>query len=254
MQANRAGGPGGRARISLGYHLALVSPVGVEGWSEAQLLKRMERIVEVIPAFGFYVQRAVGGRRLSYAFWRQLADTPGVMAVKVAPFDRYETLEVIRAVASSERRDKVALYTGNDDYIINDLMTEFRFKVGDRRVRLRFVGGLLGQFAIWTKFSVSLLNRIQNFGIQVPPVHRGNYWARLPSSPTRIPPSSTLRTDSGAQSWEFKRCSGVRVSCETDSPLTPTRSCRLPNRLALTGFSRSILTCILKMIRSSRNT
>jgi hypothetical protein len=147
----------------LGYDLALLSPVGVETWPESKLLERARTLAQIMPIFGFYLQPAVGGRRLDYGFWKALAEIPGVMAIKVAPFSRYETSEVARAVANSNRGDRVALYTGNDDSIVADLLSEFSFRVRGRLVRRRFVGGLLGQFAIWTKFSVELLNNIKSF-------------------------------------------------------------------------------------------
>ncbi len=146
-----------------GYHLALVSPVGVENWPERRLLERVRAITEVMPVFGFYLQPAVGGRTLSNEFWKELMNTPGVMAIKVAPFSRYETSEVVRALANSERRAQIALYTGNDDSIVSDLMAQFRFKIDGRSISLRFAGGLLGQFAIWTRFSVSLVNKVRTF-------------------------------------------------------------------------------------------
>jgi hypothetical protein len=145
----------------LGYDLGLVSVVGVNDWSEEKLLERVEKILDVIPVFGFYMQPAVGGRKLSFNFWKKLADLPGVVAIKIAPFSRYETLEVVRAVANSNRREEVALYTGNDDNIVFDLITPYRFLVDGRPVEKRIVGGLLGQWAVWTKFAVSLLDQIK---------------------------------------------------------------------------------------------
>jgi hypothetical protein len=143
----------------LGYHLALLSPGGLAGWSEAQLLERARRVAEVLPVFGFYLQPAVGGRVLSYAFWREFAEIEGVVAIKVAPFDRYRTLDVVRAVCASSRRDEIAIYTGNDDSIVADLLTPYDLVVDGRRVRKWVVGGLLGQWAVWTRAAVDLLER-----------------------------------------------------------------------------------------------
>ena len=145
---------------ALGYHLALLSPGGLADHSEAQLLERARRVAEVLPVFGFYLQPAVGGRVLSYAFWRDFADIPGVAAIKMAPFDRYATLDVVRAVCASARRDEIALYTGNDDNIVADLLTPFDLIVDGRPVRKWVVGGLLGQWAVWTKTMVDVLVRI----------------------------------------------------------------------------------------------
>jgi dihydrodipicolinate synthase/N-acetylneuraminate lyase len=107
-------------------------------------------VAEVLPVFGFYLQPAVGGRRELVAFWRDFAEIPGVVAIKIAPFDRYRTLDVVRAVCASSRRDEIALYTGNDDNIVADLLTPFDLVVDGRPVRKWVVGGLLGQWAVWT--------------------------------------------------------------------------------------------------------
>lgn len=145
----------------LGYDLGLVSMGGLGDLSEADCLKRVERIAKVIPVFGFYLQPAVGGRVLSYSFWREFADIPGVMAIKMAPFNRYQTLDVVRAVCSSARADEIALYTGNDDNIVADLLTTYRFTIDGRTVEKSIVGGLLGHWAVWTKSAVELLKRVK---------------------------------------------------------------------------------------------
>jgi hypothetical protein len=106
---------------------------------------------------GFYLQEAVGGRSLSYSFWARFAEIENVAAIKIAAFNRYRTLDVVRAIAESGRQD-IALYTGNDDNIVMDLLTPFRFRVGGRRVERRMVGGLLGQWAVWTSKAVELLD------------------------------------------------------------------------------------------------
>ncbi len=110
-----------------------------------------------MPLFGFYLQPAVGGRVLDYAFWRGFLEIGPVVAIKVAPFNRYATLEVARALADSGRADEVALYTGNDDAIVADLVAELRLRQRPRRVS--FSGGLLGQWAVWTQKAVALLER-----------------------------------------------------------------------------------------------
>jgi dihydrodipicolinate synthase/N-acetylneuraminate lyase len=114
-------------------------------------------VAEVIPLVGFYLQRSVGGPDLSYRFWRRFAEIDGVIAIKIAPFDRYRTLDVVRAVAEAGR-DEIALYTGNDDNIVLDLLTPYRFTVGARQVERRIVGGLLGHWAVWTRRAVELLD------------------------------------------------------------------------------------------------
>lgn len=142
---------------SLGYDLALLSLRGLTDMTEPELVRHAEKVAEVMPIVGFYLQTAVGGQRLSYDFWRDFAEVPGVVAVKIAPFDRYATLDVVRAVCASSRVDDIALYTGNDDSIVVDLLTPFRVHVGNRVVEKRIVGGLLGQWAVWTRAAVTLL-------------------------------------------------------------------------------------------------
>ncbi|WP_276365486.1 dihydrodipicolinate synthase family protein [Chryseolinea sp. H1M3-3] len=145
-----------------GFHLGLVSMGGLKDYSEADLIERTRAVASVIPVFGFYLQPAVGGRLLSYQFWREFAEIPNVYAIKVAAFNRYQTLDVVRAVCDSSRRDAIALYTGNDDNIVADLITPYRFMVKGVTVEKRFVGGLLGHWAVWTKAAVSLLKEIKS--------------------------------------------------------------------------------------------
>jgi len=114
-----------------------------------------------LPVIGFYLQPAAGGRLLSAAFWRQFVELPNVVAIKIAPFNRYQTLDVIRAVAESGRAAELALYTGNDDNIVVDLLTEFVIPCSDGEQRLRMAGGLLGHWACWTRRAVELLSEIK---------------------------------------------------------------------------------------------
>jgi len=144
--------------VKYGYHLGLLSNGGLSSYSEADLIKRAEAIAEVIPVFGFYLQPAAGGRLLSYEFWRDLVEIPNVCAIKVAAFNRYQTLDVVRAICNSDRRNEIALYTGNDDNIIADLLTPYHFPVDGKVISKRFVGGLLGHWAVWTKKAVELLD------------------------------------------------------------------------------------------------
>lgn len=144
-----------------GYHFGLLSPGGLGVYSEEELLERARAVADLIPVFGFYLQPAVGGRVLSYDFWLAFSEIPNVHAIKVAAFNRYQTLDVVRAVCESFRRDQIALYTGNDDNIVADLLTPYQFNVRGKQVTKRFVGGLLGQWAVWTGKAVDLLNEIK---------------------------------------------------------------------------------------------
>lgn len=145
---------------ALGYDAALL---GLGEWrseSEEEMLDHCRIIAEIIPVFGFYLQPAVGGRVLSYRFWRELAEIQNVWAIKIAPFNRYQTIDVVRAVVESGR-DDIALYTGNDDNIVADLLTPFPVSVGGTTVLRWIDGGLLGQWAVWTRAAVSLLAAIK---------------------------------------------------------------------------------------------
>lgn len=140
-----------------GYDAGLLSLTALATASDAELVAHCRIVGEQIPLCGFYLQPSVGGRVLSYEFWRAFCEIESVAAIKVAPFNRYQTLDVIRAVADSGRGGEIALYTGNDDNIIPDLLADFSLN-GER---LRFAGGLLGQWAVWTKRAVELLSEIQ---------------------------------------------------------------------------------------------
>jgi dihydrodipicolinate synthase/N-acetylneuraminate lyase len=129
--------------------------------TESEILAHVTTIGDTLPVIGFYLQPAVGGRVFSYGFWRAFADIKNVVAIKIAPFNRYQTNEVVRAVVASGRED-VALYTGNDDSIVMDLLTPFRFPQNDRIVTRRMDGGLLGHWGVWTKAAVELFHAIQN--------------------------------------------------------------------------------------------
>tara|TARA_R110000737_G_scaffold349418_1_gene385571 strand:- start:2366 stop:3439 length:1074 start_codon:yes stop_codon:yes gene_type:complete len=144
-----------------GYHLGLLSNGGLDNYTEAELIKRTEAVAEMIPVFGFYLQPAVGGRYLSYDFWKDFAEIPNVQAIKVAAFNRYQTLDVVRAVCHSSRRKEIALYTGNDDNIVADLLTPYQFLVNGEQVEKSFVGGLLGHWAVWTKQAVELFKEVK---------------------------------------------------------------------------------------------
>jgi hypothetical protein len=155
----------------LGYHVGLLSLGMLKTASEDALLAHCREVASVIPLIGFYLQEAVGGRKLSYAFWARFAEIENVAAIKIAAFNRYHTLDVIRAIAESGRED-IALYSGNDDNIVVDLLTPFCFDAGGKRVERRIVGGLLGQWAVWTSKAVELLDechRLAAAGTDIPP-------------------------------------------------------------------------------------
>ena len=150
----------------LGYDCGLLSLSAFKDRQDDEILAHAQRVAEILPLFGFYLQPVVGGRILSYDFWRRFADIERVVAIKIAPFDRYRTLDVVRAVAESGRGEEIALYTGNDDAIITDLLTTFPFG------EIRFAGGLLGQWAVWTKRATELLEqikRVRSTGDAIPP-------------------------------------------------------------------------------------
>jgi hypothetical protein len=144
---------------SLGYDAVLLSLAGVGG-DEAALVEHCRAVSEVLPVVGFYLQPAVGGRRLDHTFWRAFAELPDVVAIKIAPFNRYQTVDVVRAVAEAGR-DDVALYTGNDDNIVADLLTPFPFSRDGTTVTRHIVGGLLGQWAVWTERAVAMLAELR---------------------------------------------------------------------------------------------
>ena len=148
--------------IKYGYDLGLVSLGGLKDLSEEQLIEHIKTITGIIPVFGFYLQPAVGGRLLSYAFWEKLAELPGVHAIKTAPFNRYQTLDVVRAVCHSSRREKIALYTGNDDNIMADLLSTYRFTINGTTIEKRFAGGLLGHWSVWTHQVVEIFESIKS--------------------------------------------------------------------------------------------
>lgn len=144
---------------TLGYDMVLLSLGALPHASDAELIHHCRTVAEVLPLFGFYLQPAVGGRVLSYAFWRAFAEIDRAWAIKIAPFNRYRTLDVVRAVADSGRED-LALYTGNDDSILLDLLTPVPVSVGGRATTRHIVGGLLGQWAVWTRAAVEMLRQV----------------------------------------------------------------------------------------------
>ena len=145
---------------ALGYDVVLLSLGAMASATDAELIRHCRSVADVLPLFGFYLQPAVGGRVLGYSFWREFAEIPSAWAIKIAPFNRYRTLDVVRAVADSGRDDLV-LYTGNDDSIVTDLLTPFPVAPGGRPAVRHIMGGLLGQWAVWTRSAVQLLARVR---------------------------------------------------------------------------------------------
>jgi dihydrodipicolinate synthase/N-acetylneuraminate lyase len=148
----------------LGYDAVLLSLGALKDASIAHVLEHVRSVAEVIPVIGFYLQPAVGGRSLLYEFWREFVEIENVVGIKIAPFNRYQTLDVVRAVALSGRTADIALYTGNDDNILIDLLSEFNF--GPQSIRI--VGGLLGHWAVWTKTAVCHLALAKSHSLEIP--------------------------------------------------------------------------------------
>lgn len=155
----------------LGYDAGLLSLSALKTAPATKLIEHARAVAEVIPVFGFYLQPAVGGRILPYEFWRRLAEIEGVVAIKMAPFNRYHTLDVVRAVAEAGRLKDIALYTGNDDNILLDLVNAYRFDEERKSDEARIVGGLLGHWAVWTRRAIEHLaeaHRVVKHGLPVP--------------------------------------------------------------------------------------
>jgi dihydrodipicolinate synthase/N-acetylneuraminate lyase len=147
-----------RSARALGYDCGLLSLAALSEAPLPDLIEHAQAVAAEIPIMGFYLQPAVGGRHLPEDFWRRFVEIDDVIGIKVAPFDRYRTLDVVRAVEAANRTDEIALYTGNDDTIVQDLMTPYPVGEG-----VRFVGGLLGQWSVWTKTAVELLDEIEGY-------------------------------------------------------------------------------------------
>ncbi|HJQ56922.1 MAG TPA: dihydrodipicolinate synthase family protein [Vineibacter sp.] len=151
-----------RLARSLGYHAVLLGLGAFKGAGEDELVAHCAEVAREMPLVGFYLQTAVGGIALSRGFWTRFAAIENVLAIKVAPFNRYKTLDVAFGVAAAGAEDRIALYTGNDDHIVADLLTPLSIRLGNREVTLRFRGGLLGHWSVWTKAAVELLERVHD--------------------------------------------------------------------------------------------
>jgi len=144
-----------------GYHACMVSLGALTQADTPELIEHCREVAGVMPIVGFYLQPAGGGRILPYGFWLAFAEIDNVLAIKIAPFNRYQTLDVVRAVCDAGRCDKIALYTGNDDNIVIDLLTPFRIRTSEGTTTVRIAGGLLGHWAVWTRRAVELLEEIR---------------------------------------------------------------------------------------------
>jgi hypothetical protein len=144
----------------LGYHAGLLSLAALKGASEDELIAHARTVAREIPLVGFYLQPAVGGLVLPVSFWRRFAQIENVIAIKIAPFNRYRTLDVVRGVVEAGATERITLYTGNDDHIVLDLLTPFVVRVNGREITVRIKGGLLGHWSVWVKKAVELLDRV----------------------------------------------------------------------------------------------
>ncbi len=215
-----------RLATSLGYHAGLLSLTAVAKAPDAIVLEHCRRIAEVMPIVGFYLQPAVGGRVLPYEFWRAFAEIENVVAIKIAPFHRYRTLDVVRAVVDAGR-DDIALYTGNDDNIVVDLLTQFPFGDPPRRI----VGGLLGQWSVWTRRAVEMLKEIKAARDQ-------------PTIPAGWLSTAAALTDANAAVFdaagEFTGCIPGIMEVLRRQGLAPSNRCLDPNEVLSPGQGEQI--------------
>ena len=144
---------------NLGYHAGLLNLATYKDANEDEIIEHCEAIADIMPLIGFYLQPAVGGIVLSSNFWQQFSMIENVIAIKVAPFNRYQTLDVLRGIALAKAENRISVYTGNDDNIVIDLITPYEIRRDNSTVTLRTVGGLLGHWAIWVKGAVEILTK-----------------------------------------------------------------------------------------------
>jgi len=150
-----------QAARALGYQAGMLSLAPMKGATLDELVEHCAAVAREIPLVGFYLQRAVGGIALPMQFWQRFAALDNVIAIKIAPFNRYATLDVVKGVVAARAEERVVLYTGNDDHIVLDLAVPFDVRRGGETVRVRIKGGLLGHWSVWTRSAVSLLERIR---------------------------------------------------------------------------------------------
>jgi len=215
------------AARDLGFHAGLLSLGALRNDDEDALLAHCRTVAETISLVGFYLQPAVGGRVLPYGFWRRFLEIENVVAIKIAPFNRYQTLDVVRAVAESGR-DDVALYTGNDDNIVLDLVTPYRFPVGNWVVERRIVGGLLGHWAVWTRKAVELLEQCWNVAMTIAPEEGGPL-------ETGWPPSMDALNE-------------TRVTLEFGPPATTDESRRAAEQFVRSMYASNFLPLLSRAI------
>lgn len=217
---------------SFNYHAGLVSMAAFKTESEETILAHLATVAKVLPIIGFYLQPAVGGRVFSYAFWRRFAEIPEVVAIKIAPFNRYQTIDVVRAVAAAGR-DDLALYTGNDDTIVSDLLTPFPYPATDGRSPRRIVGGLLGHWGVWTQAAVRLFREIQT---QVASGH--------PASLDHWMTRAAAVTDMNAAVFDaanlFQGCIPGILEVLRRQGLVPTHHCLNPHEVLSPGQSEEL--------------
>jgi hypothetical protein len=149
--------------LQAGYHAAMLSLVSMKDAGASAMIDHCAKVAEVMPLIGFYLQPAVGGPELPYHFWKEWMKIPNVVGIKIAPFDRYKTFDVVRALCEAGKENEITLYTGNDDAIVADLITDYKINVDGTYKKVRIKGGLLGHWGVWTQKAVMLLNEIHTF-------------------------------------------------------------------------------------------
>lgn len=220
-----------RLAHDLGYHAGLLSLAAFKGASVWDMIHHVEEVAAVIPVFGFYLQPAVGGVELSEAFWQEFAAIEKVIAIKIAPFNRYKTLDVLKGVATSGRAADIALYTGNDDTIITDLLTTYRIPVSGRVVELDIKGGLLGHWACWTANAVQQLEQCKA-------------WKKAGQIPAEALTLAAEITDANAAFFDaandFKGCiAGIHYVLHRQG-LMPSMRCLNPGEVLSPGQQEAI--------------
>ena len=138
----------------IGYHAGLLSLAAMKSASEDEIIAHCQAVAREFPLVGFYLQPAVGGVILGASFWRRFAEIDNVVAIKIAPFNRYRTLDVLRGVAAAGALDRITLYTGNDDHILLDLTLPFDLRDNGVSTRTHIRGGLLGHWSVWTATAI----------------------------------------------------------------------------------------------------
>ncbi|MCJ8329003.1 MAG: dihydrodipicolinate synthase family protein [Lentisphaeria bacterium] len=153
------------ARFSreLGFHASLLSLAALKDASIDEMIAHCKAIAAEIPIIGFYLQPAVGGRVLPFEFWRRFAEIDNVLGIKMAPFNRYQTIDVVRAVCEAGKENDITLYTGNDDNIVMDLLSPYRFETETGPKEIRIKGGLLGHWCVWTRTAVALIDELHTY-------------------------------------------------------------------------------------------